>query len=567
VLHQRSGFHRRKSPAVVTNLDNSAPDRRSWVFHGVWLVLLAMSAWWRFSLPLSPVIDNDYGGYLNPALRALTGHPFEQLAGRAIFYPGLIYGLLALTRDFRSITLVQHTLGLATGLLLLATWCAAGRALRSPHLPRWFYDLAGLVTFAVFIFAPHPVYFEFFIRADVVCPFFAALSFFLIVRFLLAWRLDRNSNAAFGFGVAALFESLLLPHLKPSFWLSTVFTTIPIWCAVFDRREKLAWRMCMVVLPLAAAGLLLFYPEWSFARADTSSRTFVPESLFSIHGLLIRDQLEADLTEPSPGVPFSRDELRTAHELLDGTIAEARRNSPTHLASLGYDPDWLLYHSPFFTALAETNHWSEAMEIQFCRFYYLRTWMKNPAAMLRKVWGQLRQFYGRYCPAYIEHSFTLQKHYRATDDLLHEQKYLTAIEALPAAVAWRASAAQLHDQETVVGRPKVLAVTLLFLSRSYLWSMLAWIVTIPAIGFQPELRRRFGLFTAIVAVGYGFNFGNNLGIAITHTLEVARYTYIQFATTLLTQMLTGILLLEIVLATTERLKSPSPSRQPLNARQ
>ena len=91
------------------------------------------------------------------------------------------------------------------------------------------------------------------------------------------------------------------------------------------------------------------------------------------------------------------------------------------------------------------------------------------------------------------------------------------------------------------------------LANCYLPGLLAWLATLPWLFWSAERRALYGVFAAILAVGYAFNFGNNLGIAILHTLEVSRYTYIQFATTLLTEMLTAVYLAEIVVALCARL--------------
>ena len=516
-------------------------------FHGAWIVLLLLAAGWRFSFPLTPAIDKDFSGYLHPALDALGGRAFAHADGRAILYPALVYALLAGCRDFRAITIVQHTLGLATGLLLLATWCAAWRALRPARLPRWLYDLAGLAMCAAFFFTPQPVQFEFLIRPDVICPFFAALSFFFIVRFLLAWRVEKNARAFLGFGVAAVFTAFVLPSLKPSYWLSSIFTTLPVWCALFDRREKGVRRLLLAVLPLAAVWLLLIMPERRSSRGDTSSATFLPESLFSIHALIIREQLAADVAAPDPAVPYPPEKLRATLALLDDGIAAALRENPGHMASLGYDADYLLYRAPFFTKLAEADHWALEPRLGFYRYYYLRTWKKRPGPMLGKVTGQLALFYNLECPAYCNHGFDMAKYYRIADMLMQQPDEQARIAAWPPAVAFRDSLAAIKDRRTEIGMRKLLRHATNRLGNCYLPGLLAWLASLPWILWRAERRARYGIFAAILAVGYAFNFGNNLGIAILHTLEVSRYTYIQFATTLLTEMLTAVYLLDVAL--------------------
>ena len=505
------------------------------------------SAWWRFSFPVLPAIDRDYGGFLNPALVALAGHPFQHMEGRNFLYPSIMYAVLAICRDFRAIALFQHLLGLATGGLLLATWCAAGRALRPVHLPRWLYDVMGLGMLAVFLFAPQPVQFEFLVRPDVLCPFFAALDFFLLVRFLLAWKVDRNSRALFGFGTAALFVSFVLPNLKPSFWLTTVFTTIPVWwCLIFERRETWRRRLLMAALPVTAAYLLLFLPEKILLRTDTQGTSFLPESIFSIHALIIREQIAADIATPDPEVPYSTESLRYILNSLDETIASARLHNPTQMSALGYDADWLLYHYPFFTDISRANHWRVESLLRFCRYYYRRTWEKQPGAMLRKIGIQLGLFYNLQCPAYCDNAFHMEKYYRNADELLHEAKVQGVIEESPLALTYRGQVAQVKDRETVIGIRKTLRRIVNALGNAYLPLHLAWLAALPWICWRAEYRRQFGLFCLILGIGYAFNFGNNLGIAILHTLQISRYTYVQFTTTLLTEMLTGFFVMELL---------------------
>ena len=511
------------------------------VFHAAWIVLLLWGAWWRFSLPLVPAIDRDYGGFLNPALMALAGHPFQHMEGRNFLYPSILYALLAIGRDFRVIAIVQHLLGLATGGLLLATWCAAGRALRPTFLPRWLYDAVGLGLLAVFLFSSQPAQFEFLVRPDVLCPFFAALDFFLLVRFLVAWKLDRDSRATFWFGATALFVSFVLPNLKPSFWLTTVFATVPVWWyVVFGRREKVLRRLLMAGLPVAAAYLLFFLPEKILLRTDTQSASFLPESIFSIHALIIREQIVADIATPDPEVPYSTEALRSILDSLDATIASARMTNPTQMSALGYDADWLLYHYPFFTDISQANHWKMESLLHFCRYYYQRAWKKQTGAMLRKIGIQLGLFYNLKCPAYCDNTFRMEKYYRNAYELLQEEKGQAMIRVSPLAVGYNADLLMVKDRQTPITMSRMLRRIANWLGNAYLPLHLAWLAALPWLCWRAEDRRRFGVFCAILAVGYAFNFGNNLGIAVLHTLQISRYTYVQFATTLLTEMLTAV---------------------------
>jgi hypothetical protein len=366
----------------------------------------------------------------------------------------------------------------------------------------------------------------------------------------------------FGYAVAGVFVSFVLPCLKPSYWLSSIFTTIPVWCALFDRRESLVRRLLMAGLPLAAVFVLLIVPERIAARSDKWSAAFLPESLFSIHALIIREQIATDVANPDPAVPYSPEKLRARLALLDDGIASAQINSPRHMASLGYDADWLLYRSPFFTQVAEADSSGLEQSLGFYRYYYRRTWQKMPGPMLQKVGIQLGLFYNLACPAFCNNGENMKKHYLRTDELLHSLGEQTVISAWPPARAYGASVAKLKGHAPEIPMNKMQHLIMDRLSNCYLPGLLAFLATLPWICWRAERRARFGVIAAVLAIGYAFNFGNNLGIAIFHTLQISRYTHVQFATTLLTEMLTGIFLIEMVCAFAvpyfARRVSPSP---------
>lgn len=57
------------------------------VYGGTLLLVLIWAARLRFSLPLTSFADEDFYGYLNPAISALTGGGFKHLIGREFLYP------------------------------------------------------------------------------------------------------------------------------------------------------------------------------------------------------------------------------------------------------------------------------------------------------------------------------------------------------------------------------------------------------------------------------------------------------------------------------------------------
>ena len=118
--------------------------RQTLFFAGYRIVALAMLAYAgmvRARLPSLPFIDSDVWGYLHPALSRLTGGPFQHTYGRNFLYPGFVYAVLGIFGDFRAVTVVQHTLGVLTGVLMAWSWDRLGRLLQRDGPPpagsRW----------------------------------------------------------------------------------------------------------------------------------------------------------------------------------------------------------------------------------------------------------------------------------------------------------------------------------------------------------------------------------------------------------------------------------------------
>ena len=473
----------------------------------------------------------------------LRGYGFQPFGSQPFLYPGLLAAVLAVFKDFRAITILSHLLGLGGGLLLLASWRTAGGLLPDRRCPPLLYDAAGLVMFAIALFALAPMQMEYAIRPDSICPFFAALSICCIARFLHSrTRAHATKRKWIAWGAAALFVGFLLPTLKPSFWLSCMLSTIPVWFAVFDRREKWAPRALMAGPILAAIFFFLLLPGRHFSRMDPTNSSFSSESIFSIHALIIREQISADANDGN-GVPYSREDLESTLALLDRGIKASRAANPRKFAALGYDADGLLHHDSFFLKM-ETTHGSE-WPLQFYRYYFGRTWERRPRAMAAKVITQLRLFYNLDCPAYRQREIGLKEMYRYSIRNLNYYYGQAFLEQWPPTASLLQALTTNAARAPEIRTPRLLDWTLAALAATYFPVFLLFLAALPWALLNRERRARYGRFIALLAVAYGYNVGNNLGISIFHTLEVVRYSHVQFATTLFSQMLGVTFLWEI----------------------
>lgn len=526
--------------------ETAAPRLRVYTlaFHAAWLCIVGFAAWRRFSLPAEPLTDRDVWGYLSPALAKIVGDPFIQSEGRAFVYPGIVYLLLSAFRSLNVVTVVQHIMGLGTGLLLLVNWKMARRLLPQPLVPAVVHDLVGLALLAVFLLCGQSIYAEHHLRPEGLLPFFTMVGVGLTIRFLLARYIEAQPRRALFYGAASLAVALLLPLFKPSYSLTTVFTTLPIWWQLFDRREKWTARLAMVGLPVLAAWLLLWMPESRYSAPDPRNQTFLPASLFTIHAKQIRTQLGRDLEHADPGVPYSHEQLQAITDLLDKEIELSLPTLRHGFAPLGFNPDYLLYEDSFCRKLQHVLPERRA-RADFYRFYFRRTWRQQPGLMLHKVTAQLGLFYNLDCPVYEQKVSTFDRNYREASTYLTDPSHYALIARVPAAAQYVAALPRLANTRTSILQPSPFKVLLPFLAHSYLPGLFLGLAAMAWLLAESEIRKACGWFAVIVAVGYAYNLGNNLAIAFFHTLGIGRYSHVQLAVTLLTQGLSLWLVIEV----------------------
>lgn len=522
------------------------PTRRyALVFHGCWLFIILWAAWERFSLPTAPLADKDAWGYLGPALTKLSGGAFAKIEGRGFLYPGFLYLVIGAFRQMSAVTLIQHVLGLVTGLLLLNVWLISRRFLFRPIIPSIVHDFAGLGLMALYLLSSQSMVEEHFLRAESLLPFFTALCYFLIVRFLLAKHVDHQPERTLVYGAAAIMAAFVLPLLKPSYTLSSILVTLPVWWHLFDRRTAWKLRLGMVAGPVLLAWLLLWSPEKEFSKDSPREDIWLPASLFVIHAPQIRDQMARDVDRDEAASPCTRDQLRAILQLLDTEIELSRPRVHHTFASLGFHPDYLLYKDSFCQKLKSILP-ERADQAAFYRNYFRRTWLHSPGAMLRKFFTQLWLFYGLKCPVYDDLVTNFASTYRDTfKTLSHPDHCYHIVSQVPAAVQYVSSLAMLAKNDLAAPQPRLVEFLLVMLSRMYLPGLIAALAAFVLFAAKKDFRHGCGRLTTIVAVGYAWNLGNAVAIALFHTLGVGRYSHVQLATTMLTQFLSLAFVIEV----------------------
>ncbi len=506
--------------------------------------LFAGAAWKRFSLPLDPIADPDTWGYLSPALHQLTGEGFSH-ESRNFLYPGFLWALLRFFGDFRAITVAQHVLGLSAGGLLLLAWRRSRLFVPASRLPSAAHETLGLILAAACLFAGEPIRAETQIRPEGVCAFFLALNLWLVVEFAVRGFVIREKAVTI-VGIGTVFTAIVLGSLKPSFVFLAAVSLVPVGLFLLGRNR----RQSKIGIGLGgmAAAVVLFVPEYFLSRKDELARLFLPTSLFTIHADLIRDQIADDL-QRGVDLPYPRDWLGRVHQQLASEIAKSQEAEPERYRSLGFSGDYLMYNETSFAArLLEESNYDFGRVTAFYRFYYWRTWQHRPREMLRKVWRQFALFYQPVCPAYDrEKIIELNSWYELTVSSLDRDPYRETWKRYSPAVDFMRRAELLSHSAPFIEQSKVVRRTVVFFAVMYL-ALLGTTVTLGLLTLVwRSLRQRLGWLVALTLFVFAYNVAACLEVAIINSLEVPRYSTVQFVFTLFAEFLGLWLLLESIL--------------------
>ncbi len=499
--------------------------------------LFAWAALQRFTLPPWPFADPDTWGYLRPAVSSLSGGSFAHTGGRNFLYPGFLFLILAATKNFAAITIVQHSLGLGTGALLLYCWNKVGRHLRA--IPHSLHSFLGLGVATVYLLSNRPIFFEHELRPESITPFFALLNILLTLIFLERHQSEGLSDRVTCIAALLLVNSILLATLKTSFSLTVLFSIVPVLCALTNRRDN--WQRRAAVLGIGFAAITaVAVPEHELAKSDPAAHSFMAESLFSIHANLILRQIDEDLARGQcgpHGCLWLGEFARSLQEEMTKSWAHDQRYK-----SFGFNPDYLMYHHDSLSSLTTRLFGADyEKQLDFYRYYYWRTLGQHPERMFGKIVSNMAIFYTWDNPALaLNGALPLASLYeRAVSSLAARE---AEVSTSPPFASYLANCRSFSSSKETIKPIWTIRFLQTMLSHLYLAVLIGVVGVSLILPFSPRWREEYGGFCLIALFLFSYNFGNCLGTAIVHSLHVMRYSVAQYSFTLLSTCV-GLLLL------------------------
>ena len=508
-------------------------------------LIFLVAAWHRFSLPQYPVADTDFG-YLWPALSKLTGNPFQFVNAVNFLYPGFVYVVLRMFGDFRAIAALQHILGLAAGGLFLASWNRLADFFQKPQLNRRLHQAIGLFGAAIYLLSNNPIVFESQIRADAVCMFFQALTFWLAIQFFYYRAISKNALRTSIYAIATGIDCLLLASLKPSFALASMFVLAAVALLTMSLPRILVAKLAFLGTCFAVVAVLSVLQNF-FSRDDDRTKIFLPETLFAVHAKIIQAQMSTDLKEGTVD-PSSREWLRIASDDLQWEIQRAHEVNLGFFPRLGFGPDRLMsIGDPILGRWRQQM--GDAQFRKFLKYWYFHSLVRRPLAFGDKIAQQLLVFYSSDCPAFSDAKTVPlgPTYYVYSFAALSKAPFRSLLSKVPAGSAFLQRTDRLRFSQIGIQENRLIRICNHALARSYLaillitLSLAMWLLVRQA----DSGGAKWPAF--LVLLFYSANFGNVLGISIIHIMEVGRYSTVQFIAALFAQLWAIRWLIEIVL--------------------
>lgn len=374
------------------------------VYYVAVAAILVYGAWMRFSLAPVPFMEADSPGYLIPALQLAEHGEFIHRNGRPIGYGYFMGTAFALGFGISAVVLIQHTLGLATCLLVLLTWERYRDAWNI--IPALVHRGLGLAVVSVLSISPSLIYYEHTLLSEALSVFYlSALVFFLgrftayvstvdlrgeSLRSAVSLRFYAESFLMLFIGCLSYVIKAALGLLVPA-----VAALVFVFAVLRFRNDEqgpreLRWE-ARAVLPVVVAAVLAasltLLPERLLAATDSVAKVFSARILFAWNAPAIEPILRADVRgaeEP----PYDREELRELLRRIEGARAYPTNGFPIS----GFNPEMLMYNESYAVSFLQNHHPPEyAAEIYM--HYVRRALWSSPEQYVARVWNELRFYF------------------------------------------------------------------------------------------------------------------------------------------------------------------------------
>ncbi|MBN2545867.1 MAG: hypothetical protein JXB50_08725 [Spirochaetes bacterium] len=498
----------------------------------IFFCILFLATIQRFTINQIPYGGNDTWSYIGSAVLSIDKNELVKYGTRNIFYPLFILINLSIFKDFSYITIVQHLMGLSTGIILMICFYRVSGYFNIIKNNKIFKDVLALILMSLFLFSESIIVYEHTLRPEGIYQFFLILQILLLIETVIS--INKRSKYLILFSNLFFINNIILFLIQPR-WGFALFLNIIIYLILFFmiKMPLIKKTLYIILFPIVISFVFLYVPQFILTKGETSVKTFLSSKLFFTHIKIIDIELKKDINDPA----FTKYDKEILKRLIEYHQEEYNKPQIKH-KFLGFMHNNLIYgencaYAYLLSKLGEKEY------NKFARYYFLKAVTMHPDKYIKKVFQELSQFYNFYGGMYPARGFKI-------DSDAYEEGSITNLEIknyiYRSYQNIRYNLEKSYYDFSEINYP-FYNIFYLILSRLYLVTMIIFLILFFYDLFFSIKKRLFKInmiYGIIIFILYLFNFFINMTNALIYCLDVARYIDDQFIIILFSQILSLI---------------------------
>lgn len=428
------------------------------------ILVFSYAIWLRRQLPFVTILSGESYGFLSPSISALSGDGFNQSLGYGFAYPLFLLTILKLTSSFSAIVIVQHVIGVLSGILwviLFRLWS------------HWLPDSIGRSTWlkwlcpvflSIYLCNGQNIVFESMVVTEAIFPFCALAELSLTMAFIkLRWS-GGNHLSMIACGAGAMLMAVICYSIMPSWGLAALIPFMVLMAGVYKRSSPYA---CLSSTSAILCGFGLIY-VWAVqvpsitgwvvdgeleSLSYSNSITDLPSKLFTVHADIISEHFHRKLDSND----LNQDEKHFL-ENLDRRLDESKNNALWANSLLGHNPDYLMYarQSDALTNLPGDAETSFEKRAAFLQGAFLEAVWDLPSKYGRKVRNQVYVAFSNSQRTVYQDQLDWRVGFIMSSNMFN---YFLKADRLPTALKASFDAARKQNQEFALSEPPIIYVS------------------------------------------------------------------------------------------------------------
>lgn len=356
------------------------------IYYIIIVSLILVSLFIRFSHFQLPSYNPD--GYIEPAVNFFENGFFRHMKGRSFIYPGFLFIILLMFKNFSFISIIQHFLGIIAGLILLYSWNKTIVFISNKNL-KLLHRFLSLLLLSFYLFNTFYLKMENSMMRESIFALIYSLNIMFFIKFILKIK---NNQSPYFQGFMTILLSYFTFIYQPS-WGFNIFVSlfaVIITFIVFNKKKKNDYYKNIIyyfiIMPLFFAFVFFYTPEKIMGSIDTKTKTFGSGTFFFTHLNVIEEEIVRDIMDPE----FKKYDKKLLKMILD--MKEKHTVKTGNFSKIGYDFNKLFWGETSHNVNLYFNN--NVRDIKsFYDYYFKKSIMKHPFKYLNKIFIEISDYY------------------------------------------------------------------------------------------------------------------------------------------------------------------------------